>query len=1467
MSRINAIRFINLNYNYNGIRVDDETFHLGGETSLMSLRNGGGKSVLVQMIIAPLVHKRYRDTNERPFSSYFTTNKPSFILIEWKLDGEAGYVLTGMMVRKNQDIREDHNPIDLDMIQFIHEYKTPNDYDIHQIPFINIGRENKKLMNYSKCKDLLENIKSDMGHKFYLYDMNNSSSSRNYFNKLEEYQIYSKEWESIVKKVNVKESGLSELFIKAKDEAGLMKKWFLPAIEDKLNKGTNRINEFRNILNRFIKQYKDNKSKIDQKHIILLFKTETETILNIAGDLKGLISENEEIENIIANLIRRLKNLKGYIEAEKNSLIEKENLLDEEVRLIQYEELSFEIYLLQDEKKTFTDERVNVKDLIKQAEDVRLELVKNKNIQECSKIYDLYKTASRDVQEFENKLEIMKVRDKDRAPERESLGYTLKTYYKNEKNDLEISIKNLEEEINFNRKKQAELNSIIHKERATEKSLLMYLSELDTKISSYSDFESEFNDVYEENLNRNIIDEYEEGSLDLKIKNTSDLVEEQSIEIIRLKKLVEENKEKLQTLKRKTQERMDEQTINSEEIKNIEEKIAEFNSEIEERKIIIRYIGLSQDKVFFKEEILEEFKKRIDEIGTSIKDIEREIEKSEEEVEALKSGTVLKLPKTFKDKLEDEGIDYFYGMEWLKKNHKTDNENKNLIENNPFIPYSLIMTEGEINKLKSQNISVYTSFPIPIIKREDLERNFNEKTSPLYISSKVNFYVLFNDKLLDKEELHRMLLIKEEEIQSLKENLKNRREEFSLYDEKYNRIKFQKITQKDYNTLLNRLKIKERLKEEIETALKELYNDEKNLSNLQEKCLESIREYEQILSLLQRKKVDLDKLNKRYKVYLEHRREKAITDSDISHIVQKIKTINDEIKILDESYTKIEESRLDKGQNLRVNGAKLAKYSMYTKGELIQRDIEDLEARFEALTAEINSEVKDIEENLNRARSRFKVQEDDLINTSKRFLIKEEEYRGVSYDSFTLDRILNDMKEQEYKLVELNKNREKLEMDIAVIENKIDVKFKTLYSNLGKKELIGRKNIVVREFKKRVIERKDELRKNKKLQEDLNTKLAMYENNISTLSEYDNMIVSKEIDFENEIKDLDREALDRFRGELIRDYKQIEKAQIDLKADLSRELDSLMRVKDFKDDFFSRPLNTLYSLIKAPDDFIEQLKTTIKAYDDLMAKLEVDIEFIEKEKFRVIEMLLEYIKDIHRNIGKIDRNSTIKIKEKSIKMLRIETPQWEGEEYIYVNKLNTMIEHLIQSGIGRLEENENIEELISPFITTENLYNTVVGISNIDIKLYKIEAERQYSISWSDVAKNSGGEGFLSAFVVLSSLLSFMRRDETDIFSQSQEGKVLVMDNPFAQTNSSHLLMPLMEVARKNNTQLICLTGLGGESIYNCFDNIYVLNTVASSLRKGTEYLTSEHTKGEEFEQIVSSQIKVEEAEQLDFLF
>lgn len=136
----------------------------------------------------------------------------------------------------------------------------------------------------------------------------------------------------------------------------------------------------------------------------------------------------------------------------------------------------------------------------------------------------------------------------------------------------------------------------------------------------------------------------------------------------------------------------------------------------------------------------------------------------------------------------------------------------------------------------------------------------------------------------------------------------------------------------------------------------------------------------------------------------------------------------------------------------------------------------------------------------------------------------------------------------------------------------------------------------------------------------------------------------------------------------------------------------------------------------------------------------------------------DYIKEVHINLGKIDANSTITVRERPLKMLRIQLPEWEENAEMYHIRLIDMIDSVTQKGIALFEQNENAQEYFGTQITTKNLYDTVIGISNIQIRLYKIEAQREYPITWAEVAKNSGGEGFLSAFVILSSLLYYMRR-------------------------------------------------------------------------------------------------------------
>ena len=50
MSKINAVRLINVNYNNNAYRISDETLHFNGKSTLISLQNGGGEYVFFLIV-------------------------------------------------------------------------------------------------------------------------------------------------------------------------------------------------------------------------------------------------------------------------------------------------------------------------------------------------------------------------------------------------------------------------------------------------------------------------------------------------------------------------------------------------------------------------------------------------------------------------------------------------------------------------------------------------------------------------------------------------------------------------------------------------------------------------------------------------------------------------------------------------------------------------------------------------------------------------------------------------------------------------------------------------------------------------------------------------------------------------------------------------------------------------------------------------------------------------------------------------------------------------------------------------------------------------------------------------------------------------------------------------------------------------------------------------------------------------
>lgn len=1486
MSKINAVRFINLNYNNNAMKINDECMQFSGKSTLLSLRNGGGKTVLVQMMTAPFVHRGKQKTKDRPFESYFTTAKPSFILVEWLLDGGAGYVLTGLMVRKNQEISEEKTDA-LEMMAIISEYKEPCMQDIHHLPVVEQNEKTMKLKSYNSCRKLFEDYKKDKKLSFFCYDMSSPAQSRQYFYKLMEYQINYKEWETIIRKVNVKESGLSELFSDCRTEKELVEKWFLEAVESKLNKEENKVKNFQEILEKYAGKYKNIKEQLKRRDAIQKFKEAAEEIQINAEDF--LVKEGEKIEQekVIAAFIARLNVLYEEAEIERERQEEGRKKLQEELEFLKYEQLSCEFHEKNREKRNHASNREMI-DLEKESLLRKQEKIQKKvHVFLCAKQQEM---VNEDKQEWEirkEKAAISRTKEENLEPERNRIGGQLSGYYEYRLSDNKEKQEAIKKQKLQIRKDISQQKDILNEYREKTKKITESKGSFRSLVRGYDNIEIKYNSNYRENLSRNILGVYEAGMLDIK-QEMYDKEQKKSIqENKEQKEKFENTTEEIHRTERAIEEKREKYFQKDSDIKQAEKEKKGYEQELEERKDILKYLELPEEKLFAREEILHKAKIKMQELSSRRRTLEKKEDALQKEYKLLVSGRVMELPDNLKEEFEKLDVPVVYGMEWLKKNGFTEKKNKEIVSQNPFLPYALILTRQELKKLAERNGETYTSFPVPIIERENLESIKLDRTQSFVKMQDIHFYILFNENLLDEEKMEIMIEQKQKDIADIRETMQICKNEYEDYFHRFDVIKRQAVTKENWDKIQKKLQKLEKEKEDIFQNIQQARDTKQSLKKNFEILQKTLRELEKKIESQAARQRAFKELRTAYAEYEENNKKLQEYEREEERLENRQHLTEEKISQLEENYRELsgqENSLFREEESIQNSCQKFAAYKEINRnvkaGKLLgvdstlrtdnnsgvkiipsEAEVLKLEARYEAVTADISQELKELELEEEKALTRYHKSFGELRELCQKYNLKNSEWQNIIYDK----------REQLYQEAELEDYDKKIERKanllneedkkIGILNSQLEGILKQIVSECGKGDPLEEEKISQKDLESAKNQTKYQLSELERKIAFSEKAIQKYRENLTALSEYNNFSADEEIHFEQDFKKMSEKELRDFKGMLIRDYNDIIRCVQKCRETLAQTLNKIARQEAFQDASYKTPLENMLKVCDNAAKVLRQLNITLESYDSLMKQLEVDISLVETEKKNVTELLEDYVQNIHKNLEKIGRNSTIKIREKSIKMLKVILPVWEDNEKLYSLRLSDLVDEITEEGIRLFENNENAQEYIGRKVTSKNLYDTVVGTGNVQIQLYKIEEQREQQISWNQLAKNSGGEGFLSAFVILSSLLDYMRKDDSDIFMDKNEGKVLLMDNPFAQTNAEHLLKPLMNLADKTNTQLICLTGLGGESIYNRFDNIYVLNLIEAHLRNGIQYLRPEHKKGEEVkvETILPTHIEVEE--------
>lgn len=210
MPHINRIRVNNVKYNFGTQSYEDFCLKPFGRNMLYDLANGGGKSVLMLLMLQTVLPNCSLD-DKQPVEKLFRTGDGSqtiHSLVEWKLDAQDvvngfWYMTTGFCARKAQNAEEGRSETaSIDYFNYCIFYRDYNANDICNLPLV----KNKEKITYTGLRKYLKELERDNSLIVRLFDKKGE-----YQSFIADYGLYESEWE-IIRGINKTEGHVRTYF-------------------------------------------------------------------------------------------------------------------------------------------------------------------------------------------------------------------------------------------------------------------------------------------------------------------------------------------------------------------------------------------------------------------------------------------------------------------------------------------------------------------------------------------------------------------------------------------------------------------------------------------------------------------------------------------------------------------------------------------------------------------------------------------------------------------------------------------------------------------------------------------------------------------------------------------------------------------------------------------------------------------------------------------------------------------------------------------------------------------------------------------------------------------------------------------------------------------------------------------------------------------------------------------------------
>ncbi len=1423
MPMINRVRIVNFSYNNNNRHIIDECFNFyNGENALLSLANGGGKSVLVQAMLQPILPKV--SLLGRKFSDFFTGSRaPSYIMIEWKLEEDTGYLVTGIAVttRVTHSTDEEEQNTDIRYFTFTSFYESANAFDIRDIPVCEQTGSSIRIASFMEFKKLLQKECSRGEFDVAVFDSTREEQSV-YERKLNSYFISRDEWKELMMKINEAEHGVSEVFSECKTSRKVMEQWIIKYIEKVLDKSSDgEMSDHKKLeimMGQVAQSLVENEKHIKEFKAISEFRNEAHNLAQEANCVLKSLDEEDRIKKEISGGYLVLKSQVNIFDDKLIEIDIKKKDITEELIQIEHERNSEKYYRLEDEIDLLTeklDKLNNVKTELnneKAAVDHELRLQqaaeKYKKIcekqMEISELTESIANASKDKEELNIRLN--------------QVSFSLKCLLQQELDKSAEQIRHKEGQLNNIRQELVDIEKEKSESQIKQNEKIADKGRLSVGIEAFEKEEPSILKSLGLELYRNpFLNELDSKEVEKAgIELNKDLQNKLIILTEKKQRLEKCSLELVEAEKQREQLQLKEKTLIT-ALAEAESIIKDYQDKKSKMLMTLSRFNIGEEYLFEHEYIVREAREYLHNWEKKSFALKMEIVDLEKRLHGIETGESY-LPAKLLTIMRENSLEPYTGEKYLRE---ADEEQRlKLLHNNPLLPYALIVTEKEQELLKTLIAEQDFNQIVPIIRHREKEKNAD------IASLNISFITSSENAYLDSEGLEEYIdglnLEHERSLQNLTETeaiIDRINRDCSLIDEFVFSVEHENniygkrdlIDQqhKELTAVITNCcsgiralsDEKDRLNKEIVDASdKKIYAEDRVAAF--KGYIERNAVYIEQLAAFNALTLELESINSLWRKLCS--REKSLNERVVT-VNQELSIVRNELKALQEKMLEVENC---------------------SETEIINASIIELEGMMSSLKKEQNNLL---EEFLTRKKRLEKDVKDEERSIEKLKLNGSDEYKRIVYSEDIENQLQDkvDFLEKEINYTTNDYNAENVKIE------KVNTR-----KDILQKSMAGRPLVPIEKIRGSFDTRKTAL--NKELT-DIESK-----EKIINIEKQELKVVLARIEASiSEINNI-------LTVEYNRSYEAVRETIMQTLTEYSQASDaaknSIMHFEKFSSSFVVKyegceqgtikdalkGLKSQIQLLEHSFDKYYYLSERLAYYDsqlsNILSLMESKLQQLEHSRKDLVEHAFLEAKQIYAEIPKISENSAVEIDGVRKKVLDISFKEME-DELAAREKMSNYISECLNGLTALIKNNADDSRLrrdLEKYMSTKELFNVISPLESCVIKAYKVDLNERNRrmLPWEEIiVKNSGGEKFVAYFSLLIALISYSRKQQrgSTAFKNREESKVLIMDNPFGPITSGHLLKPMFDIAKKYNTQLICLSDIKQGDVINSFDLIYMV--------------------------------------------